>query len=147
MSKESPTIQPQRCQLAEYGRQDWVVTVEEGTTLDQVLEPGFWSMVSVKFKAYDHIEVRSEDGAWFAQLIVLDCSRNWARVYKTAYHALTTKDVSISQTEQPKFYTKFKGPILKWCVIRTSDNEIISKEHINADVARESMVNYEKVTT
>ena len=41
-----PILDPQRMQLVEYGRQDWVATVEEGLTLKQVMDPGFWANTS-----------------------------------------------------------------------------------------------------
>ena len=143
--KENPILNPQRINLAEFARQDWVVNAEEGTTVEQVQDSSYWAHTSAKFKPYDHIEVRAEDGAWIAEFIVMDCSRNWARLFRLSYNALTTKDVSISQAAA-KYFVKWKGPHHKFAVIRASDNAIISEEHATQEAGVVAMRQHELVT-
>ena len=147
--KESVILNPQRINLAEYVRQDWVVNAEEGQTIGQVMEPSYWAHVSAKFKPYDHVEVRAEDGAWIAELLVLDCSRTWAKMFKISYHALTTSDVSISQAEKEamKHEAVWKGPQHKWVVLRLADNAIISEGHASKEIAAVALKQHEQVTS
>ena len=144
MKEESPILNPQRINLAEFWRQDWVVNAEEGVSVEQVSDPAYWAHVSAKFKPYDHIEVRAEDGAWIATFLVLDCSRTFARLHLLSHHKLTTRDVA--QTQTAKHEVKWKGPQHKHCVIRLADNAIISEGHASADIARIAMVQHEQVT-
>jgi hypothetical protein len=68
-----------------------------GVTLEQILKPAFWAHHAVKLKPMDEIRARAEDGTWLAYLVVLDCSRTWAKVAHLAMHNLTTRDVSLTQ--------------------------------------------------
>ena len=72
---------PQRMQLAEQWRQDWVVNAEEGTTVDDVLNPTYWASVATQFQVFDKIEVRLETGEWILELIVMSVGRTHATVY------------------------------------------------------------------
>jgi len=143
--KNTPILNPQRINLAEYVRQDWVVNAEEGISVEQVEDPAYWAHTSAKFKPYDHIEVRAEDGAWVAQFIVLDCSRTWARLFKIDYHKLTTSDVSMTQAI--KHEVKWKGPQRKYAVIRISDSAVITEGHATQEIAMISLKQHEQVTS
>jgi len=131
-------------QLTEFGRQDWVATVEEDTNLESVLDPAFWANTAVQMKPYDHIEVRCEDGSWIADLVVLGCDRNWARVHLKHEYKLTTSDVSLTQAK--KHEAKWKGPHLQFCVIRLSDSQVISEKHQTKEAAALWMSEHERVT-
>ena len=124
--KQVSAIDQQRWQLAEFARQDWIATVEEGTTLEDVKNPAFWANVSVLMKPFDHIDVRCEDGSWAADFIVLGCDRNWARVHMKHHYELTTADVSLTQALHHEI--KWKGPIRMFCVIRLSDQSAIQEK-------------------
>ncbi len=56
--KRALILNPQRMKLAEYERQDWVINAEDGTSPDDLKDPGFWAHVSAQMKPYDHVEVR-----------------------------------------------------------------------------------------
>lgn len=142
--KHSVILNPSRCNLVEYERQDWVVTAEQGTDLSDLVDPGFWAHVSARMKPYDHIEVRVDDGSWLVQLLVLDCSRNWAKVYVLAEHHLTTTDVS--QSQAAKHSVEYKGPHKKHCVIRKSDSECVKEGISTKEEAYRWMAEHEKAT-
>jgi hypothetical protein len=125
--KRAPIITPQRMRLAEYQRQDWVANVEYGVTLEDIKDPGFWAHMAQHMKPYDHVEVRAEDGAWIAYLIVTGCDRTWARVVVDRVVNLTTKDVALSQHAAAKHEVAFKGPHHKYSVIRLSDRQMVRK--------------------
>ena len=86
----SKRIKPQ-----DYVRTWWVATIEAGVTREDVLEPDFWSYVSIDFKPYDRIEVRTDDSEWFGEYIVMSCDRTFAVVHELTHYKLGTEvDVS-----------------------------------------------------
>lgn len=142
--KRSLILNPSRFELVEYERQDWIVTAEMGTVLSDLIDPGYWAHVSAKMKPYDQIQVRVDDGSWLVNLLVLDCSRNWAKVYVMSEHKLTTADVSRSQAES--YSVEYKGPHRKFCVIRKSDNDAVHEGEADKETAIQWMLNHEKIT-
>lgn len=135
---------PARVNLVEQVRQDWVVDVADGVSLAKCLMPEFWSHKSQYFKPFDHIELRADDGTWTADLVVLGCDRNWARVHLKHEYKLTTSDVSMTQAK--KHEIKFKGSHLKFCVIRLSDQQIVREKCNTEDDARLWMTEHERTT-
>ena len=113
-------VMPGRVKGAEFARNLWVVTVEQGTTRDDVRRPEFWSLVSKNFKPYDRIELRADDGTFFAEYLVLSADRAWARLHELSFHNLGTQDVALTaaqSAEQRRRYTiEFRGPHLLHCV-------------------------------
>ena len=55
-------LNPQRIGLAEQLMQHWVVNAEEGTTVADVLDPGYWAHCAAQMQVYDRIDVRLETG-------------------------------------------------------------------------------------
>lgn len=130
-AKRAVVLDEPRMKLAEHERNVYVANAAEGTTVNDVLEPGFWSYVASRLRPYDRIEVRVDTGEWLLELVVLGCDRNWARV-----HVLQKYDLEPVETDMPKarkHRVEWKGPQLKWCVIRNSDSEIIFKGLEKAD--------------
>lgn len=118
---------------AEYARNTHVIIAGEGVTPEDAMHPGYYAHVADKLKPWDQIEVRAHDGTWFFQVMVLDCSRNWAKVWPMAEPLrLTTADVSATQAALVKagaqkaadFVVKHRGP-RGWSVVRTTDGEIL----------------------
>ena len=143
-TKRVVILNPTRFQAAEYARQDWVVNVEDGTTINDVLDPAYWAHVSAQMKPYDRIEARLESGEWLLELLVLSADRNWARV-----HVLQKYDLVATEQVAPpaqKYIVKWRGPQHKHSVVRISDGEVISKDHDTAEIAAQWLRNYEQVT-
>jgi hypothetical protein len=131
-----------RTQLAEYARQDWVVNAEEGTTIEDILKPEYWSLVCVRMKPYDHIEVRLETGEWIAELIVLQADRLYAAVHPLKIHDL----IGVGQEKPlaPEYVAEWKGPQKKWCVIRLHDQHIVQERIEDKLTAQQARVNFER---
>lgn len=66
--------------LAEYARRVFTVSPDPGTPFDAILEPAYWAHVASQFKPFSRIEVNAPDNSYFAELIVLDCDKMWAKV-------------------------------------------------------------------
>lgn len=91
-----------RLQLSGYLHNSWDVTVDRDTALTDVLQHDFWVHVANKFKPHDTITVISEDGAWYARLLVINADRLWAKMYLLESHDLTSsyKDMPLTQEEE-----------------------------------------------
>jgi hypothetical protein len=119
-------LNPQRVGLAEQRRQEWVVDAEEGTTIEDIMDPAYWSHMSAQFQVFDHVEVRLETGEWIAELIVLTPGRNYARVFLKAKHDLMSAEKDEPQTAITH-KVEFKGPQRKHVVIRIADGAVIQE--------------------
>lgn len=143
--KKRPTaLHPMRLRAAEYERAVYVADIEFGIAPDAILDPGFWAHVASKLPPYTQIEARAEDGSWIAYLVVTGSDRTWARVAVDRVVKLTTKDVAESQSI--KHEVAWKGPVLKYAVIRTSDGAVIKNGFRERSEATQAMFEHERVT-
>ena len=141
--KRDVKINMTRMKSGDFVRNLWVVTAEQGTTKEDIMTPSYWSHVASQFRPYDRIEVRVDDGVYFAELLILACDRTWAKVHELTFHSLTTSDVSLTQAE-PEFDVQWKGPVNKWSVIRKSDSESIKKGMESKEEANKFLTGYQK---
>ena len=150
-------IDADRFQQAEMVRETWAITVEQGTSRSDILNPGFWSHVAYKLRPYARIEVRCDDGSIFADLIVLNAERTWARVHVMSWHDLTTRDVSLSQVDEkehdsaskipaPAHQVEWKGPHKKWSVIRVADSAYVHEGDASRQDAELWLREHERAT-
>lgn len=111
-------------QEGEFRRTVYVALVAKGVSLQDALEPKFWAHTAPKLKPYDKIELRAEDGTWYAEVIVMDSSRTWARVKPLVGPVFfTTGDVSESQAAATDFEVIHRGP-KKWSVIDKKNRKV-----------------------
>lgn len=121
-------LDPARFSLAEQKNQHWCLTAEEGTKIEKVLEPSFYANVAVQVRQYDKVFVRVDSGEWYAELLVTSCGRNWAKVHPLGYIEFAKLQDSESKgggKPADEYFAKFRGPHLKWCALRTADNECL----------------------
>lgn len=143
--REESILVDGRIGLAEHKRQDHVVDAEEGTTVERVMEPAYWSHVAAKLQMHDRIEVRQETGEWILDLIVVGVGRNWARMYLAAKHDLTATAGEAPSTAV-KHKVVWKGHHKKHCVVRIADSAMIQDGFESKGLAEEWLLNHERVT-
>lgn len=114
-----------RCKQAEYERRVWDVVPEANTPFEALIEPQYWAHVSAKMRPWDHIEVRSEDGSYFAELLVQDAGRLFAKVAVLRKHDLRAIDVGEADAVSTGHEIKHAGPYAKWRVIRLADKSML----------------------
>lgn len=117
---------PTRLREAEAERHVWTHTVPAGITFEEVQRPDYWSHVANLLRPCSRIEVLSEDMSWFAELIVLDADRLWAKVAPLRFVELASKDVP-AEIAASGYEVAYKGPEKKHCVIRLSDKAIVQE--------------------
>lgn len=115
-----------RFALAAVLRQDWVVNAEEGTTLLDIQQTGYWAHVAKQLTAFDNIEVRAETGEWIAELVVTEApTRNAARVFVKNFYDLTK--IERPPVAADAYKIEFKGAHRKHVVIRVADGEVVQE--------------------
>lgn len=141
-SKRDVMLMPARMQLAEHARQDWVATAEEGTLIEDVLNPQYWSHMASQMQPMDRIDVRIDTTEWLLELLVLQVGRNWARCAVLHRHDLAP--VGDGDVVPSGFEVKWGGPVNKWRVIRLADREPLTSGHANREAAADWLRQYEK---
>lgn len=131
----SKQLSPISLQLAEYAKSHYVVTVDHAIDDKDICNPSFWAHVAQKLKQFDTVELRSEDGSFWAQYLVIAADRVWAKVLKLHY-------VDLDKVQAD---TKFDGDLIdqyeikwaknsKWSVIRREDRALmVEKLHSRTD--------------
>jgi hypothetical protein len=144
--KRAVILDPQRIGLAEQLRRDWVVNAAAGTTINDVLQPAYWAHCSQEFTVYDRIDVRVETGEWALDLIVMDVGRNYARMFVAHRYTFAEVDVPEIPADPIAHKVEFKGPHLKWVVIRLADGAQVQDRLKTEKEAVEWMQNHMKIT-
>ncbi len=126
---------------AEFVRRDMIATPEAGTTLDEMLEPAYWSNVARfgtpgALKQWDRIEVRPADGAWWAELIVLTVQPFAVKVATLRSKHFSKLTPEEEAAEIPAGYeVKSRGAAHGWSVTRQSDRVVLHEKARSRDDA------------
>lgn len=114
---------PTKLQNAEHYRTIWGVVVDPGTTLEDIQRAEYWSHVAPRLSRMDKVEVLTEDGEYYAELLVIGTGTGWAKV-------LLTKHIAFEGEAEPDIESpvkaEWKGPARKWAVVRKSDGVIVA---------------------
>lgn len=110
-----------RVKLAEHVRQFWHVTTPEGVSVEDIVRPGFWAHVVRQLRPLDRIEVISETGEFFADLLVEKVATG--NVTVTPLNVVR-RDAAPAETgvELEDYRIEWKGPHHKFAVVRKADN-------------------------
>lgn len=123
-------------------RNEWVITPEEGTPFEAVLREDYWSHIASRLRPCDIIEVHAEDATFFARLYVRTAGRLWAKVAVMEFVDFT-KDAPVA-VRDTGHEVKWKGPHMKWAVIRTADKEAVQGGFENKEIAAGWLADYLK---
>lgn len=143
-AKSQRILNPQRMGLAEHLRQQWMVNAEEGTTVEDVLDPQYWSHMAAQLQPYDRVDVLLETGDWLMELLVINRGRNWAQVH--VLHKYDLEQRSETMPAAQKHRIEWKGPKHKHAVIRLADSQMIQDGFSSREEAGVWLANHEKVT-
>lgn len=119
-----PPVMPIRMQLAEQSRNIWCLTVPNGTTVQDMLNPGYWAHLARQLKPGDRVEVEPDNGTYFAELRVLDAGNQYAKM--AVLREVTLESIEPSATiSVPGHTVEWSGRHTKWRVIRESDRKVL----------------------
>ena len=141
VEKRSVVVPPGRLKLMETAHNHWCLHAPDGAPPDDVKKGDFWSLCSERFRPFDFITVIANDGTWLVEAIVLSCARTWAQVHVRK----TEKFADAVAPESSRAYkAEWKGPELKWCVIRESDKAMVQDGLDNAKAANAWLAEHER---
>ncbi len=131
--KTAPQLHPSRFALAGHKRNLYFVTPAEGTTLDEVLQPVFWSHVAARLRPTDRVEVHAEDGSWFAELAVRDAGHLHATLVPLRVFEFDEIERHAASADHQ---VQWKGPHHRWTVVRLSDGQFVKTECASREEAQ-----------
>lgn len=130
--REVQPVAPNRHALGEHARLVHVLTVESSEHPEDFQTPEFYAHVARNMRPFDHIELRTDDGTYWAELLVVTADLNWAKVHLLREERLQTEEQHPINSD---FAVEWKGPHRKWCVIRKTDKSAISENHLDRGAA------------
>lgn len=140
--REVPPVVPTRIQPAEHGRNVWLIDAESSEHPEDFLKLEFYAHVAKNFRPFDHIEIRTDDGQYWCELLVLAADVTWAKVKLLREHRLEyVEQQAIGATD---FEVSYKGRVRLWCVIRKSDKSAVSEGHNDRGAANAWLDNYQR---
>lgn len=127
--KTHTPISPMRWNDASFQRNIWEAIPVAETPFDAVLDPDYWMHVAKDLKQRDRIEVFCEDGSYWAELIVLNAGRLWAKVAVISHIDLTDSDkATIDDDRYAGYEINWGGPVHRFRVLKNGE-VLFSKLH------------------
>jgi len=128
------TLSPSRINTDDFIRTFWVATVEPCVLRSDFLDPSFWAHIASKFRQFDRIEIRYDDGQAWGEFLVLSSDKTSAIVKEIAWKELS---MPVKGFKDPRYSYKWRGPHAKHSIIRNKDNVVlIEKLPTQADALR-----------
>ena len=129
--------------LKEHVTFDWRAEVDHGVTIDDLLDPVFWSDVSGHcFQGkFNRVEITWKDGSQWAELLVVGYGPTWAKMVKLNYVVLNTPE-GIKTVGGKDYEIKWSGPHSKFRIIRLADGEVIRDGFENKELAEVDLKEY-----
>lgn len=107
----------------------WVADLEVGTTREEILNPGFWATNAGRLTRRDIIHAFIEDNSKLYVLRVLECARNWAKVFIEQEHNYVTEAVQeLPPSLADQYEARWRGEHHGHCVIRKKDGEVVQSK-------------------
>ena len=142
--KLPPRLTPERFKEAAYVRNVFAMTPAVNTEVESLLAPDYWAHIAAKLHPGDHIEVLTEDNSFFAEILVIEVGKGWARVVLLRHVPLNkVLASSAAPVVESKFKVNWGGMNAKHRVVRLSDNQVIKDGFSTADAAKAWMQDYE----
>lgn len=116
------SLSPTRFQNADHYCTAYAVVLPADQSLDDALNPEFWAHVASKLRQHDTIRIIPEDGSYFAELLVINADRAYAKV-KLLRHIPLDEPAADSVAALIDLFVKWDGPHNKFAVVRKSDGE------------------------
>lgn len=103
----------------------WAAALADDQTFEDALEPDFWSHVARFLKPGDTIRLLPERSDYYALLIVTQVGRNFAKVKALDLVRLDDDESQpvVGDALASDLSVEWKGPHVKFAVIRKSDGE------------------------
>jgi hypothetical protein len=126
---KAPALNPNLLKYAEHERNLRHLTVPPLVTIADLMRPEWWAHAANRLKVYDKIEVRAQDNAWYAEVLVRSVGAQEATVWVVLYKDLNETDAAKDEpvTNEPAYKVEFGGGH-KWRVVRVSDKAVVHRD-------------------
>lgn len=114
-------LAPNRFKTADSQRNIFHVVPEAGTPFEALLTDKYFAHVSAFLKPGSRIEVIAEDGKYWADLLVRDAGKLYAKITVLNHVELEPVEVREGGLSAEGMEVRWCGPKLKWCVLRGKD--------------------------
>ena len=140
--KRSVQVNPNRMKRAETLRTLWCVNAQPGSIREDFLQPEYWSHIAALLEPLHRLEVRADDGTYWAEYLVISCERTWAKVKELRWVDLT--EVAEEDLSLTEYKYLFRGPHCKHSVIRIKDKVVMAEKLPTKDDALAWIVNHKR---
>ncbi len=123
----SERISEHMMQPAEQVQNYWLVTAPAGTERSAPLDAAFWVHVSRKLRPLARVNVVTEDGAWYQELLCTVADGRDIRMHEMSFHALDDSSDLNEKIITSDMSVSWGGPTHLWRVVRVSDGVILAK--------------------
>lgn len=120
-------VVPSKLLAAESCVMVWFHDPEPDTPIEALMFPAYWAHVAKQLQPGHRIEVLSQDGGWWANIIVRAVGRAEAQVQVLQHEVLGDKEM-LAKAPDADFDVKWRGPARKFGVIRKSDGELVKED-------------------
>lgn len=142
--KIPPKLTPDRIQGADFIRVVYAITPAIGTEVEHFLKPEYWAHVAAKLRPHTRIEAVSEDNSWFAEMIVMSCGPNWAKVKVLRFVPLEDASADqVAQRSDSAYEVVWAGVKAKFRVIHKTDKTVAKEGFQNKGEAHKWLQDYE----
>lgn len=132
--------------LADQVRTRFAVTVDPDSTLEDVLKEEATQHIAYELRPGFILEVMPADQAWYAELMVKDCGRNFAKFHTLRFVELVPTDPVGDADKSDAYTVSWGGPHQKHRVVRKVDGAILKDGFANKKDANAWIVEHEKAT-
>lgn len=133
---------PVRIQSTQYERTEWLHEPQLGVTLDQVMDPNYWSHLAGRLKVRDRIEVLAADRSYDIDLrvIAIDPRGHWVQVALRGISEDVPRVVATpGPSADPQGYVIDNDPVQGWRILQGRD--LIAKGFGTEELAKEALAN------
>ena len=95
--------------------------------LEDLLVPNYWGNVTNRLKAGSFIDVRAQDGSFYAEYYVHEVHPQYAIVEQTRLITFDKVKATRESHGKESYKPVWKGPTWLWCVMRASDGAVVEK--------------------
>lgn len=127
--------------------QRYEAVIEQGMTLEDIKQPGFYAHFAAVLRPFDTITFSSDDQTLYAEVLVLAAERTAATVTVLRSYDLTKAEVvryEVDNFAASDFEVKYRGPAAKFSLIRKDDNVVIREGFATKEEAEKSLKDYLK---
>lgn len=107
--------------LADHKRNVFQCVPEAFTPFETLLTEGYWAHNSRMLSFGDRIEVFPPERSYFAELMVLDAGKLYAKVLKLRHVPLQKASPELADLKEGEFEAKWAGLEMQWCIVRGHD--------------------------